>query len=97
MSSYFDKEKTDSIATEYGLLERRRKEGDFYKEDNGAFFLNKEALKRYLEFYEERMEKLFLYREKDAKTSYRKLFRMQVERLEKAVLNREEYQPFLVR
>jgi CRISPR-associated protein Cas1 len=76
---------------------RSIKEGDFYKEDNGAFFLNKEALKRYLEFYEERMEKLFLYREKDAKTSYRKLFRMQVERLEKAVLNREEYQPFLVR
>ena len=26
MSSYFDKEKTDSIATEYGLLERKRKE-----------------------------------------------------------------------
>jgi hypothetical protein len=28
MSSYFDREKTDSIATEYGLLERRRKEGN---------------------------------------------------------------------
>jgi hypothetical protein len=28
MSSYFDKEKTDSIATEYGLLERKRKEGN---------------------------------------------------------------------
>lgn len=28
MSSYMDKEKTDSIATEYGLLERRRKEGN---------------------------------------------------------------------
>jgi hypothetical protein len=28
MCSYFDKEKTDSIATEYGLLERKRKEGD---------------------------------------------------------------------
>lgn len=28
MSSYFDEEKTDSIATEYGLLERKRKEGN---------------------------------------------------------------------
>jgi hypothetical protein len=28
MSSYFDKEETDSIATEYGLLERKRKEGN---------------------------------------------------------------------
>ncbi len=28
MSSYFDREKTDSIATEYGLLERKRKEGN---------------------------------------------------------------------
>jgi hypothetical protein len=31
MSSYFDKEKTDSIATEYGLLERKRKAGDKFE------------------------------------------------------------------
>lgn len=73
------------------------KETDFYKESDGAFFLNKDAFKRFLESYEERMEKLFLYREEQAQTSYRKLFRMQMEKVERAVLNREEYQPFLVR
>ncbi len=31
MSSYLDKEKTDSIATEYGLLERRRKAGNKFE------------------------------------------------------------------
>jgi CRISPR-associated protein Cas1 len=73
------------------------KETDFYREKNGAFYLNKDAFKRFLESYEERMEKLFLYREEEAQTSYRRLFRAQIEKVEKAVLNREEYQPFLVR
>jgi CRISPR-associated protein Cas1 len=71
------------------------KEADFHKESKGAVLLNKEALKRFLTLYEERMEKLF--REKDTYTSYRKVFRMQVEKMEHAVLNREQYQPFLVR
>ena len=71
------------------------KEADFHKESNGAVLLNKDALKRFLALYEERMEKLF--KEKDAYASYRKLFRKQVEKLERAVLNREKYQPFLVR
>jgi CRISPR/Cas system-associated endonuclease Cas1 len=34
---------------------------DFYKENDGAFFLNKDAFKRFLGLYEERMEKPFLY------------------------------------
>jgi len=68
---------------------------DFYKESNGAFFLNKGALKRFLSVYEERMEKPF--KEKETYSSYRKLFREQVENMERAVLNRKEYQPFLVR
>jgi CRISPR-associated protein Cas1 len=73
------------------------KEADFHKENKGAVFLNKEALKRFLSIYEERMEKLFFYREENTYTNYRKLFREQVERIERAVLNREQYQPFLVR
>ena len=71
------------------------KEADFHKESNGAVLLNKEAFKRFLSFYEERMEKLFMG--KDTYTSYRKVFRTQVEKMERAVLNREKYQPFLVR
>ena len=73
------------------------KEDDFHKENNGAFFLNKEAFKRFLTAYEERMEKLFLDRDENSNTSYRKLFQRQVLNMERAILNREEYQPFLVR
>ena len=73
------------------------KDADFHKESNGAVLLNKDALKCFLTPYEERIEKLFLYRDNDSETSYRKLFRTQVEHLEHAVLNRDEYQPFLVR
>ncbi len=73
------------------------KKEDFYKEDNGAYFLDKEAFKRFLGYYEERMEKLFLYREQDSQTSYRRLLQIQADRIQKAVLNREEYQPFQVR
>jgi CRISPR-associated protein Cas1 len=73
------------------------KEDDFYKENNGAFFLNKEAFKRFLTAYEERMEKLFLDRNENSNTSYRKLFQRQVVNMEQAVLNRKEYKPFLVR
>jgi CRISPR-associated protein Cas1 len=73
------------------------KEADFYKENNGAFLLNRGAFKRFLAAYEERMEKLFLDREENSTTSYRKLFQRQVVKMERAILNREEYQPFLVR
>ena len=70
---------------------------DFHKEDNGAVFLNKDSFKKFLASYEERLDKPFKYREEESETSYRRLFRMQVENFEKAVLNRTDYQPFLVR
>jgi len=72
---------------------------DFHREENGAFFLNKDPFKKFLASYEERLDKPFKYREeeKDKETSFRKLFRMQIENFEKSVLNKKEYQPFLVR
>jgi CRISPR-associated protein Cas1 len=70
---------------------------DFHKEENGAVFLNKDSFKKFLASYEERLDKPFKYREEEAETSYRRLFRMQVENFEKAILNRTDYQPFLVR
>jgi CRISP-associated protein Cas1 len=73
------------------------KKEDFNKQDNGAYLLDKESFKRFLGYYEERLEKLFIYREQDSQTSYRRLFQIQAEKIQKAVLNREEYQPFLVR
>jgi CRISPR-associated protein Cas1 len=74
---------------------RSIKEADFHKESNGAVLLNKDSFRRFLSHYEERMEKPF--KVQDSYTSYRKLFRMQVEHLEHAVINRGLYQPFLVR
>lgn len=65
----------------------RIKETDFYKEEM-AFFLTKEAFKKFLSLYEERMERQF--KEKESYTSYRKIFRVQVENMERAVLNRAE-------
>lgn len=52
------------------------KDADFHKENNGAVLLNKDAFKRFLTLYEERMEKRFLYRDNGTDTSYRKLFRI---------------------
>ncbi|MHC1595434.1 MAG: CRISPR-associated endonuclease Cas1 [Candidatus Syntropharchaeales archaeon] len=71
------------------------KEADFHKESDGAVLLNKEALKRFFGFYEERMEKPFKIG--DSYTSYRKVFRDQVDSMRQTILNREIYQPFLVR
>ena len=70
-------------------------EADFHKESDGAVLLNKEALKRFFGYYEERLEKPF--KRGDSYTSYRKVFRDQVDSMRQTVLNREIYQPFLVR
>jgi CRISPR-associated protein Cas1 len=78
------------------LNKRSIKESDFHQESNGAFFLNKEAFRRFIALYEERMEKPFLYKQENSYLNYRRLFRNQVENMEKAVLNKGEYQPFLV-
>jgi CRISPR-associated protein Cas1 len=77
------------------INKRSISETDFHKESNGAFLLNKGAFKRFLSHYEERMEKPF--KVQDSYTSYRKLLRSQVEHLERVVINREQYLPFLVR
>lgn len=71
-------------------------ESDFHQEADGAFFLNKEAFGRFLELYEERLAKEFLYKEEGAHTGYRQLFRSQVDKMAKAVLDRTEYTAFQV-
>ena len=73
------------------------KEEDFHRKSNGAYLLNEGALKIFFGLYEERMEKQFLDRKKDTYTSYRKLFRRQVDNIKRTLLDMEKYQPFLVR
>jgi CRISPR-associated protein Cas1 len=67
------------------------KQDDFYRAEDGACFLQKEAFKRYLTFYEEHLDKP----RGEEKKSFRDLFKIQVEKIEKAVLNNQEYDPFL--
>lgn len=79
------------------LINRRvLSEGDFRREKDGGVRLIPEALKRYLEHFERRMEKDFLHPEDQEEVSFRALIRLQAEKLEKAVLEGEAYQPFLV-
>jgi len=71
------------------------KEVDFRKEDDGAVLLNEESMKKYFKQYEDRMEKTF--KQKGSYSCYRQVFRDEIDNLRKSVLNREEYDPFLVR
>jgi CRISPR-associated protein Cas1 len=71
-------------------------EGDFRREKDGGARLTEAALKRYLEHFQRRMEKDFLHPEDKEEVSFRAIFRLQAERLEKAVLEGVAYQPFLV-
>lgn len=73
------------------------RESDFQRGSDGACFLNKEAFTKFLGLYQDRIERPFLDREGNSYTTYRKLFRRQVEQMVKAVLNREEYKGFLER
>jgi CRISPR-associated protein Cas1 len=71
------------------------KQVDFRKESDGAVLLNEESIKRYFKQYEYRMEKTF--KQKGSYTSFRQVFRDEIDSMRQSVLNREEYDPFLVR
>lgn len=73
------------------------RECHFEQQPDGSYYLTKEAFKCYLNYYQERLEKPFLDRNAGGHVSYRTLFRNQVTNMERAVLNKDEYQPFLVR
>lgn len=70
---------------------------DFHWRDTGGCYLSKEGFKRFLALYEEHLGKPFFCRDDNTRTSYRSLFRRQVERMEKAILGKEEYRPFVER
>lgn len=72
------------------------KENDFFRTSDGGVRMERDALKRYFEHYEKRLERPFSEQTTDQKVSLRKVFRHQAERLEKLILEGEEYQPFLV-
>ena len=65
---------------------------DFQSTPEGGVALTHEALRRYFTAYEEELEQTF---EVEGETiSFRRLFRRQAERLERAILNGEPYRSF---
>lgn len=72
------------------------KEADFQPQADGGFLLQKPAFSRFLAAYEDRMQRPFQWKEGGSETTFRKLIRRQVEKMEGVVLDKKEYQPFLV-
>lgn len=75
---------------------------DFVRRENRGVYLTNDGLKKYLAFYEKRMNKSFVNKgedggAKDEYVNFRECLRRQVSRLKKSLLYKEEYIPFLVR
>lgn len=64
---------------------------------SGGVKLVEKAFKDYLSHYDKRMEKDFLNPDDKEEISFRNLFRLQAEKLEKSVMEDIPYEPFLVR
>jgi CRISPR/Cas system-associated endonuclease Cas1 len=70
--------------------------GDFHRQRAGGVRFIEAALKSYLEHFEWRMKKDFLHREDNEEISFPVFFYFQAEKPEKAILNGEIYQLFLM-
>ena len=71
------------------------KEDDFQTTLEDGVRMTPAGLKKYFEHYDKRVNKPLADDAGDSKVSFRQLFRTQAERLEKAVMENQEYQPFL--
>lgn len=70
-------------------------EGDFYKNPKGeGMYLTREAMKKYFAEYEDFLNNEFVHPDTKEKTTYRKCFRIQIERLASCVKGEREYLPF---
>jgi CRISPR-associated protein Cas1 len=71
------------------------KEEDFQATAEDGVRMTPEGLRKYFEHYEKRLNKPFTDEAGDSKVGFRQLFRSQAERLEHAILEDQEYQPFV--
>lgn len=68
---------------------------DFYNNPQGAgIYLKREALKKYFAEYEDYINREFPHPETKEKTSFRKCFRIQIEKLAVCVKGEKDYSPF---
>ena len=61
---------------------------------SGGVYLKKEAMKRYFVEYERYVTRLFKHPETAEETDFRRCFRLQIQRLARAIRDREVYSPF---
>jgi len=66
----------------------------FTASESGVWF-SVEAKKRFLREYEETMQRAFISRHTDHRTTFRRLLLGQAERLAQAILHGEEYEPYI--
>jgi len=69
---------------------------DFVQSEEEGCFLQPDALKRYFEHYEKRMNEPFQDLANDGKSSYRTLFRQQAYKLLKTIQMGEPYKPYRI-
>ncbi|MCL6584837.1 MAG: CRISPR-associated endonuclease Cas1 [bacterium] len=74
------------------------KPADFYSNPkDGGVYLKREPLKRYFVEYEKMLTHEFTHPQTEEKTTFRKCFRLQIERLASTIQNNIAYFPFLLR
>jgi len=70
---------------------------DFYKNPNGnGIYLTREAMKKYFAEYEDFVSQEFTHPQTKERTSLRKCFRIQIERLASCIRGETDYQPFFL-
>ena len=83
--------------TLYLINNRMLKENDFYRNtQTGGMYLVREAMKKYFIEYEKYLDHEFIHPEREEKTTVRKCFRIQAEKLAKHVKGEAEYSTFKI-
>lgn len=83
--------------TLYLVNNRMLKENDFYRNpQTGGMYLVRDAMKKYFAEYEKYLEHEFMHPEREEKTTVRKCFRIQAEKLAKHIKGEAEYSPYKV-
>lgn len=72
------------------------KPDDFYANPKGGVYFNKNAIKRYFAEYEKMINQEFAHPETEEKTTLRKAFRLQAEKMARVIQNDEVYRPFIM-
>lgn len=83
--------------TLYLVNNRMLKEDDFYRNPkNSGMYLQREAMKKYFSEYEKYISREFVHPEREEKTTVRKCFRIQAEKLAKHIKGEAEYSAFII-